>query len=105
MTLITPKYKLIMTYDILARSQSEYMQFVLGEFVPALQEMGLYMMGVYHTAIGDYPARHVEFVSESWSTMEQTLNGTKFNELEERFKEYVVNYTRKVVPYRRGFQF
>jgi hypothetical protein len=104
MAMIIPQYKLILTYDIQASRQQEYMQFVLGTFVPGIQEMGLYLLGVYHTVVGDYPDRQAEYVSESWEIMERAINSERFSRLEEALKSYTTNYSRKVVKYRKGFQ-
>lgn len=102
--IITPRYKLIFTYDIQPGRQAEYSQFVLGTFIPGIQELNLYIMGVYHTIHGDYPARQAEFVSESWETMVQAVQSERFEELESALKSYTMNYRRKIVKYRRGFQ-
>ncbi len=105
MTVIRPEYKLILTYDIRAEYQAQYNQFMLGEFIPGLQALGLYITGVYHTLHGDYPARLTEFVTEGKDIMRKSLDSEQFVALEERLKKYTQNYTRKVVKFRNGFQF
>jgi hypothetical protein len=104
MAMIIPQYKLILTYNIEPSRQQEYMQFVLGTFVPAIQEMGLYLLGVYHTVVGDYPDRQAEYVSESWEIMDKAINSDRFVQLEEALKSYTTDYSRKIVKYRKGFQ-
>ncbi|MBZ0308336.1 MAG: hypothetical protein K8I82_19885 [Anaerolineae bacterium] len=105
MTVIRPEYKLILTYDIRAEYQAQYNQFMLGEFIPGLQTLGLYITGVYHTLHGDYPARLAEFVTEGKDIMQKSLESEQFTSLEDRLKKYTQNYTRKVVKFRNGFQF
>ena len=105
MTIITPQYKLIFTYDILPGKQDEYSQFILRRFIPGIQTLNLYVMGVYHTVFGDYPARQAEFVSESWEAMQDAISSDTFKELESNLLAYTTNYKRKIVRYRRGFQF
>lgn len=105
MAIIRPEYKLIMTYDIREETQAQYMQFVLGEFVPGLQSLGLYITGVYQTVHGDYPARLAEFVAEGKDNMRRSLESEQFTTLEMRLKEFTYNYKRKVVRFRNGFQF
>jgi len=104
MTSIIPKYKLILTYDIQVGRQAEYSQFVLGQFVPGVQEIGLYISSVYHTLHGDYPERQAEFVTDSLENMVTVLNSERFKTLETALKGYTLNYQRKIVKYRRGFQ-
>ena len=98
--------KFILTYDILPDVQETYFQFVLGELVPALQAQGLHMSGAWHTAYGDYPMRLVEFVADDRATVEAVLDSPAWEQLEERLKEFVVNYSHKIVRLREDhFQF
>ncbi len=102
---IVPRYKMIILYDILPTSHDSYFQFVMGEFVPALQEMGVYMTEVWHTGYGDYPLRMTSFVTEDSTVIRDLLESKRWQELEGQFMTYVRNYSRKIVEYRRGFQF
>jgi hypothetical protein len=99
-----PQVKLLVTYDVLEAKQEEYFQYVLGEFVPAVQNLGLYMTDVWHTAYGDYPVRLAAFVAPDYDTMVGILNNPSFVQLEDKLKEFVVNYRRRVVPRKNGFQ-
>ena len=45
-----PRFKLILTYDVQQDMQDTYLQFMLGELVPAVQSLGLQMTGAWHTA-------------------------------------------------------
>jgi hypothetical protein len=102
---IVPRYKMIVSYDVNPSTQDGYYQFIMTEFVPALQEMGLYMTEAWHTAYGNYPIRMVSFVSEDYETIENTLSSTRWVELEQRLQTFVENYSTRVVQYRQGFQF
>lgn len=101
---IIPRYKMIITYDIIPATRDVYYQYVLGEFVPALQEMGLFMTEAWHTAYGDHPIRMAIFVAEDMETITEAMESERWEELEGRLLRYVTNYTCKVVPYRQGFQ-
>ncbi len=96
--------KLLLTYDVRDEMAQEYRQFVLGEFLPAAQRMGLAVTEVWHTAWGDYPDRQTELVSRDEETMWRILNSPEWQEMEARLQEYVTDLERKVVPYRPGFQ-
>src|SRR5512138_3670718 len=102
---IIPRYKMIMSYDVLPNSHDTYYQFILGEMVPAMQEMGVYMTEAWHTAYGEYPIRMISFVSEEIETINSMLDSDRWNDLETRLLSFIRNYTRKVVEYRQGFQF
>ncbi|MCC7451469.1 MAG: hypothetical protein IT324_28935 [Anaerolineae bacterium] len=101
---VIPRFKLIMRYDINPGTQEAYFQFVTGEFVPALQSLGVYMLQVYHTAYGDQPVRQLEFVSEDIETIRKAMKSELWNKLMKRFNSYTSNYSQKIVKFRDGFQ-
>src|SRR3972149_3668319 len=49
--------KLLLSYDPLPERGEEYFRYVLGEFVPALEHLGLTMSEAWHTAYGSRPPR------------------------------------------------
>lgn len=59
---IVPRYRFLLRYDVRTDAMDTYYEFIMNEFIPALQSMGLYMAGVWHTAYGAYPDRQVEFI-------------------------------------------
>ena len=96
--------KLLLTYNVNDSETEDYRQFVTGEFLPAVQRMGLAVTEVWYTAYGDYPERQTELVSRDEATMWSILNSAEWTELEDRLKEYVNDFGRKVIPYQPGFQ-
>jgi hypothetical protein len=101
-----PRYKLILTYDVQQDLQDTYLQFMLGEFVPAVQTLGLQMTGAWHTAYGQYPIRLVEFVGEDQATIAAVLDTPQWNKLETRLLGFVANYSKKTLRVRDDqFQF
>ena len=96
--------KLLVTYDVPVARQEEYYQFVLGEFVPGVQTLGLHMTEVWHTAYGDYPVRLAGYVAQDYETMVTILNAPAFLGLEDRLKKFVLNYRRRIVQLKNGFQ-
>ena len=101
---IQPKYKLILTYNIRPDKQDRYYRYMLGDFVPAIQKMGVYMYMAWHIAYGDYPIRKIEFVTESAEALHHLLLSSEWDEMETKLKRYISDYERKVVDYRAGFQ-
>jgi hypothetical protein len=102
---IIPNYKLLLTYDIRPESLDKYYYYVLREFVPELENMGLYMFRVWHVAYGDYPVRQMEFVTEDLETAQEVFQSERWCVLEDRLKSYTMRYGRKLVKFRVGFQF
>ena len=102
---IIPNYKLLVTYDIRQEMVEKYYYYVLKEFVPELETMGLYMFKVWHVAYGEYPIRQLEFVIEDLETVLEVFASERWERLESHLKELTIGYERKVVRFRRGYQF
>jgi len=97
--------KLLITYDIDAGREEEYYRFIMGEFLPAAQSIGLHMVEAWRTAWGDYPQRLIELVADSQQSLNEILDSERWREMETKLEQYVDNYQRLAVPFRGGFQF
>lgn len=102
---ITPRYKLLLFYDLNTGRTTEYLDFVMNEFIPAAHEMNLYIFRVFHTAWGECPSRQTEFVAESLEAIHTAVESERWQALEARLCEHASNYQRKIVRFRKGFQF
>jgi hypothetical protein len=102
---IIPNYKLLVSYDIRPELVEKYYYYVLKEFVPELESMGLYMFKVWHVAYGDYPIRQLEFVAEDIETLRDVFASERWVVLEDHLKDLTTNYDRKVVEFKKGYQF
>jgi len=100
-----PRVKLLLSYNIAPETQQEYYEFILREFIPKLQEMGVAMTEAWHTAYGNYPLRMAGFVAPDVETMTDLLRSDEWKKLEQQFNQLVTNLQLKVVPYKEGFQF
>jgi hypothetical protein len=96
--------KLLLEYDVVQETLQEYYQFVMGQYVPALQSMGLQMSEAWHTAYGNAPNRLVGFVCSDRQTMDRLLDSELWVDLNEQLEKFVTDLQYKVVPYRGGFQ-
>jgi hypothetical protein len=99
------KKKLIITYDPVSEQREAYFHYLLGEFVPTLEQMGLQMCEAWHTAYGEYPLRLTAFIAQEDLNLEELMDTQAFRELEERLQKYVINYHRRLVTDDNGFQF
>ena len=96
--------KLLISYDPLPERREGYLHYVRGEFVPALEQLGLVMCDAWYTAYGSHPLRLSGFLATDRDALEQVINSETFQDLESRLQEYVTNYKRKIVPHRATFQ-
>lgn len=97
--------KVLMTWDIAGERDQEYFEFVIGEFVPGMQKLGLQPAEAWATLYGPYPQIQVGLLASDARLARQVLHSEDWNLLQERLFNYVKNFSYKVVPAKRGFQF
>ena len=100
-----PRVKLLMSYDIIPETQQTYYEFILREFIPKVQEMGLAVTEAWHTAYGEYPVRMTAFVAPDMETLRSVLHSQEWERLNEQLERFVTNLQFKAVRHREGFQF
>ncbi|MEL6272745.1 MAG: hypothetical protein AAFR22_23260, partial [Chloroflexota bacterium] len=71
---IIPHYKLVLCYDIRRGMHRTYHRYVISEFVPALNDMEIYVVEAWYTAYGQYPIRQVEYVANSIDTLQRAFD-------------------------------
>ncbi len=96
--------KLLLEYEVNPDSLNDYYQFITGQYVPALQSMGLQMSEAWHTAYGQAPNRLIGFIAGDKQTMDRLLDSELWGDLNEELERFVSDFNYKVVPYRGGFQ-
>ena len=97
--------KVLMTWDIAAERDQEYFEFVIGEFIPGVQRLGLQPAEAWATIYGSYPQIQVGLLAPDLEQARTVLNSDDWNVLQDRLFNYVKNFSYKVVPARSGFQF
>jgi hypothetical protein len=94
-----------MTWDISPEHEQDYFDFVIGEFVPGVQRLGLQPVEAWATVYGNHPQILVAMLSESLSGARQALHSDGWNLLADKLFALVRNFDYKIVPARNGFQF
>jgi len=97
--------KLLMTWDIAPEHEQEYFEFVIGEFIPGVQRLGLEPTEAWATIYGEYPQIMVAMLAPDLPDAQRVLNSVEWGKLREQLFTFVKNYTNKVVPAKGGFQF
>ncbi len=97
--------KLLMTWDITPEREQEYFEFVIGEFIPGVQRLGLEPTEAWATIYGEYPQIMVAMLAPDLPDAQRILNSVEWGKLREQLFTFVKNYTTKVVPAKGGFQF
>jgi hypothetical protein len=96
--------KLLMTWDIITGREQEYFEFVVREFLPRMQQMGLEPNDAWFTMYGEQPQIMVAAQMPTLPALERALNSTEWQGLVNELLDYVENYTYKIVHARTGFQ-
>lgn len=99
------RVKLLLAYDVKEFQEEAYYQFIIHEFLPRAEVMGLKWRFTWQTAYGDYPSRLVEFLAQDEKTMRQALKNSEWDSIETKLGEFVDNYEKRVVRDREDFQF
>ena len=96
--------KLIMTWDISPGKEQEYFEFVVREFIPQVQQLGMELKDAWLTMYGNQPQIMATAQMSNLATMQGILNSTEWQGLVNHLQDYVENYQCKIVPARAGFQ-
>lgn len=96
--------KLIMTWDITPGREQEYFEFVVREFIPQVQQLGMELKDAWLTMYGDQPQIMASAQMADLPAMQSVLDSKEWQGLVNRLLDYVENYQIKVVPAKAGFQ-
>jgi hypothetical protein len=96
--------KLLMTWDILPGREQEYFEFVVRDFIPGVQRMGMEPSDAWFTMYGNKPQILAVMQMTGVDELQGVLDSTDWKDLNQRLLEYVENFNYKVVPARSGFQ-
>ena len=96
--------KLLMTWDILPGREQEYFEFVVRDFLPDVQKMGLEPSDSWFTMYGDHPQIMATAQMASVNSLQKVLESSEWDSLTQRLLDYVENFDYKVIQARSGFQ-
>ena len=97
--------KLIMTWDIIPEHEQEYFEFVVREFIPGVQRLGLDLQDAWATVFGDHPQILVGAVVPGLENAQKIVQSEAWHMLNKRLQDYVTNYDLKLAKLEGGFQF
>jgi hypothetical protein len=97
--------KVLMTWDISPEHEQEYFEFVIGEWIPGIQRLGLEPVEAWATIYGNYPQIQVAMLAPDLPDAQRVLASTDWTTLRSKLFNYVRNYNFKVVDAKSGFQF
>ena len=96
--------KLLMTWDILPGREQEYFEFVVRDFIPGLQGLGMEPSDAWYTMYGDHPQIMTAAQMDTMPALQNILESQDWDGLTGRLLDFVENFEFKVVEARGGFQ-
>ncbi len=98
--------KLLMTWDIRPGREQDYFEFVVREFMPGLQRLGLEPSDAWYTMYGTerHPQIMAGVLAPTHKDLTRILDSAPWHTLMDNLNEYVEHFQYKVVPAKRGFQ-
>jgi hypothetical protein len=96
--------KLLMTWDIIQGREQEYFEFVVREFVPGIQRLGIQPTEAWYTTYGRRPQILTGVVADTLARMELALGTEEWRRLRDRLLDYVTNFESRIVRATGGFQ-
>jgi hypothetical protein len=93
-----------MTWDITPGREQEYFEFVVREFIPQVQQLGMELKDAWLTMYGDQPQIMASAQMSDLNDMQGILDSKEWQGLVNRLLDFVENYQFKIVPAKTGFQ-
>lgn len=96
--------KLLMSWDIQPGREQEYFEFVVRDFLPGLQHLGLETTDAWFTMYGEHPQIIAGAQIDNKQALDKILESSEWFSLTDKLLGYVTDFSYKVVPARKGFQ-
>ena len=97
--------KLIMKWDILVDREREYFEFIVREFIPGVQQLGFDLTDAWATVFGNETQIMISAVLPDLEKAQELLYSSEWQSLHNKLRDFVTNYSQKIVNARSGFQF
>jgi hypothetical protein len=96
--------KLMMSWDIKAGRDQEYFEFMVREWLPGLQRLGLEPSDNWLTMYGHASQIMMGVLAQSLKVMRQVLETDDWNTMHTKLLSLVDNYEQKIIRATGGFQ-
>ncbi|GJM40494.1 MAG: hypothetical protein DHS20C20_07760 [Ardenticatenaceae bacterium] len=96
--------KIVLRWDVLPETESEYFEFLVHEFIPGLNKLGIDDIQVWYTQYGDCEQKMASGITNSTEKMQSALSNPGWGQLNDKLQGFVENFSQKVIPATGGFQ-
>lgn len=95
---------LLISWNIRPSMEQEYFEFVVREFIPQVQRMGLEPADAWFTVYGGSPQIMAVIRGSNLSRVNNVIESDKWDSLVNQLMDFVENYQLKIVEEKPGFQ-
>lgn len=96
--------KLIMTWNVSTGSESDYSEFIVNDFIPRIQRLGLRDIQFWYTSYGTCEQILASGTTQSEEQMRSIILSEEWAQLTQRLQDLVADLSSKIVPATGGFQ-
>lgn len=97
--------KVVLTWNLKRGNEQAYFEFVLGEYLAKVNQLGLVLTDAWLTAYGDHPQMLVGGTMATLTKARHLFESSEWIDLENELLDYVDDYNIKVLDLKGGFQF
>jgi hypothetical protein len=97
-------FKLLLSWDILPGREQEYFEFVVREFIPGIQALGLEPSDAWLTIYGDHPQILTGVQIKNLNSLNAVMASQEWDQMVTKLLDYVDNLQIKTVKVKPGFQ-
>lgn len=94
--------KLILRWDIRPETESEYFEFMVSEFIPGSNRLGLTDIQAWYTLYGDCEQILFTGITPNEEDMNRILGSETWDNLQIRLTDLVNNFSKKVIANATG---
>lgn len=97
-------FKLLLSWDILPGREQEYFEFVVREFIPGIQALGLEPSDAWLTIYGEHPQILTGVQVKNLNSLNTIMTSQEWDQMVTKLLDYVDNLKIKTVKAKPGFQ-
>jgi hypothetical protein len=97
--------KVIQTWNIKPGHEQDYFAYVLREYLPGINKLGMEVTDAWATVYGDQPQVLLGAVVPSREVADRIINSEKWQQLTDVLLDYVDDFEIKFTAHKGGFQF
>lgn len=96
--------KLVMNWDVRPETESEYFEFLVHEFIPGMNRLGIGEIQVWYTTYGECEQKLATGITPDLEQMQTALGSDDWERMTDKLNGYVTDWNLKVIPANKGFQ-